>query len=94
MSELEPATDSVRKSRLAQAIQQEVVAGGRVETQGDFNAVIRFGGKPVNHVLHGVLTFLTFGLFVWVIMYVMYTTSNKTVSLLTDDFGNVLRQNV
>ena len=67
-----------------------------METQGDFNAVIRFGGKPVNHVLHLVLTVLTFGLWgiVWVVMYVMYTTGNKTVSLLTDDFGNVLRQNV
>ena len=67
-----------------------------METQGDFNAVIRFGGKPINHVLHLVLTVCTAGLwgFVWVIMYVMYTTSNKTVSLLTDDFGNVLRQNV
>jgi hypothetical protein len=45
-----PATmsDNVRKARLAQAMKQEVLAGGWIEAHGDFNAVIRFrpAGEP------------------------------------------------
>jgi hypothetical protein len=89
------ATPDQRKSRLAQAVQQEVVQGGRVESQGDYNAVIRHG-KSVNHVLHLILTLVTLGTWsiVWLIMFIISATSNKTITLNVDDFGNLLRQQV
>ena len=88
-------SDNVRKQRLAQAVQQEVDAGGRVETQGDYNAIIRFG-KPTNHVLHLILTLVTCFVWsvVWLIMFIISTTSQKTITLTVDEFGNVLRQTV
>ncbi len=93
--ERQPATDNARKAALAQAVQQEVVQGGRVETQGDYNAVIRYG-KPTNHVLHLILSLVTLGvwLLVWLIMFVISTTSKKTILLNVDAYGNVLRQQV
>lgn len=93
--ERQPATDNARKAQLAQGVQQEVVQGGRVETQGDYNAVIRYG-KPTNHVLHLILTLVTLGLWgiVWLIIFIINTTSTKTITLNVDAFGNMLRQQV
>lgn len=87
------ALPDVRKSRLATAVQQEVSRGGRVESQADFSALIRYG-KPVNHVLHLILTLLTFGFWVivWIIAAIVSANNNKAISLLVDDFGQVLRQ--
>ncbi len=89
------ADADTRKSRLAQAIQNEVVKGGRVETQGDYNAVIRYG-KPVNHSLHLILSIVTLSiwLWVWLIVWIIAKTKNKTITLNVDEFGNVLRQEV
>jgi hypothetical protein len=88
-------SDSSRKARLAQAIQQEVVAGGRVEAQGEFNAILRFG-KPVNHVLHLILTVITLGMWalVWIIVWVVAVLQTGTVTLNVDEFGNLLRQKI
>lgn len=93
--ERQPASDNARKAQLAQAVQQEVVRAGRVEAQGDFNAVIRFG-KPTNHVLHLILTVVTLGIWspVWLIIFIINITSNKTITLTVDDYGNLLRQQV
>lgn len=93
--EQQPATDNARKAQLAQGVQQEVVQGGRVETQGDYNAVIRFG-KPTNHVLHLILTVVTLGLWsmVWLVIFIINATSSKTITLNVDAYGNMLRQKV
>jgi zinc-ribbon domain len=66
--------DNIRRSVLAQAVQVEVLAGGRVETQGDFNAALRFGGKPVNHIRHLLLTLVTLGL--WVLVWIALAISS------------------
>lgn len=90
------ADADTRKSRLAQAIQNEVVKGGRVETQGDYNAVIRFG-KKISNTLHLILTIVTggaWGLFVWIPVAIIAKSKNKTITLNVDEFGNVLRQEV
>jgi hypothetical protein len=73
----------------------EVVAGGRVEAQGEFNAVMRFG-KPVNHVLHLILTVVTLGFWslVWLILFVVAQTNSGTVTLNVDEYGNVFRQKI
>lgn len=91
----DPAQDNVRKARLARAVQAEVVAGGRIEVAGDFNAVIRYG-KSTNHVLHLILTLITFGLWavVWLIVYLVQKSGQHTVTLDVDEFGNVLRQQI
>ena len=83
--------DSIRTFLLGQALQQEVLAGGRVEAQGEFSAVVRFGGKPVNHILHLLLSLITFGLWVvvWVILAISSATSKYTVTLTVDEYGDV-----
>jgi hypothetical protein len=40
----------MRRAKLALAVQQEVIAGGRVESQTEFTAIVRYE-KPVNNVL-------------------------------------------
>ncbi|MEU3338360.1 hypothetical protein [Streptomyces sp. NPDC006668] len=89
------ATPDERKSHLAAAVQQEVVRGGRVESQSDYSAVIRYG-QPVNNTLHLILTLVTFGLWsiVWLIVYIVSATSNKAVTLTADEYGQILRQEV
>ena len=80
-----------RKELLARAIQTDVVQGGRVESQHDFQAVI-VHGQRVNHVLHLLLALLTCGLWliVWVVLAI--TRGEKRFLLVADDDGNVLRQ--
>jgi hypothetical protein len=87
------ASPDTRKSRLATAVQQEVSRGGRVESQSDYSAVIRYG-KPVNNVLHLILCLVTFGLWVivWIISAIAAANNNKAISLLVDEYGQVLRQ--
>ena len=45
----------------------QMSGGWRVESEGDVYAVM-VGGKPVNHILHLLLSVLTFGL--WLIVWV------------------------
>ncbi|CAM3956874.1 hypothetical protein GCM10009799_04690 [Nocardiopsis rhodophaea] len=84
-----------RKMRLGQAIQNEVLKGGAVESRDDFQAVIRFG-KPVNHMLHLVLTLVTCTIWawVWLIVWIISTQKNKTITLSVDEYGRVLRQEI
>lgn len=84
--------DADRRSvLLAQTIQANVVRGARVESQGQYNAVLVWG-RPVNHVLHLILTIVTAGLWglVWLILALSGGESRTMVSV--DDFGNVLYQ--
>ncbi len=85
----------VRRAKLALAIQQEVIAGGRVESQTEFTAVVRYG-KPVNNVLHLLLTLVTFGLwiFVWLLVGIASASQKKTVMLTVDEYGQGIRQAV
>lgn len=84
------ATYEQRKRNLAQAVQTEVVAGWRVESQTDESAVLVKGGVT-NHTLHLILTLITCGLWgvVWLIMVLV--NQRKTVMLRVDDYGNILR---
>ena len=76
---------------LAQAVQSDVVKGGRVESQQDFQAVVVFG-KPVNHVLHLILTLVTCGIWgiVWIALAIF--GGENRVMVVVDEYGNVLRQ--
>lgn len=77
-----------RKEALARGVAAQVAQGGRrVESQSDYNALL-VAGKPVNHVLHGVLTFLTVGFwaFIWVPLYFMGGEKREMVAV--DEYGN------
>jgi hypothetical protein len=89
------ASSDVRKSRLATAVQQEVVRGGRVESSADYSAIIRFE-KPVNNTLHLLLTIFTLGVWatVWIVLAIISSMNKKSVSLVVDDYGQLLRQEI
>ena len=80
-----------KKQHLAQAIQREVAAGARVESRTDTDAII-VTGKPVNHVLHLILTLVTCLMWgvVWIVLAL--TGGEKRVALQVDPYGSVLRQ--
>lgn len=82
-----------RKALLAQALQTQVVSGGRIESQSEFQAVI-ITGRRVNHVLHLLIGFITFFLWwiVWIVLALSGGEKRKLVSV--DEFGNVLVQKI
>lgn len=87
-----PEVDGETKKRnLAMAIQREVAAGQRVESQSELNAIL-VSGKPINHILHLILTVVTctaWGL-VWIVL--AFVGGERRIVLNVDDYGNVLRQ--
>ena len=88
-----PFDDDTRKRAVANAIQGEVLRGGRVESQSDFQAVI-VHGRPVNHVLHLILTLITCGLWGVVWLLLVLTGGEKRVTLAADEWGHLLRQQI
>lgn len=85
----------MRRAKLALAVQQEVVAGGRVESQTEFTAIVRYG-KPINNVLHLLLALVTFGfwIIVWLLVAIISASQKKTVMLSVDEYGQGTRQEV
>ena len=86
-----PVNPERRRALLAQAVAREVAGGARVESNSDYLAVLVYG-KPVNHVLHLILTLVTFLLWAIVWIWVAVAGGEKRVILSVDDYGNVLRQ--
>jgi len=84
-------TLSQRKAILAQELQREVGRGWRIDSQSDTMAVI-VTGKPVNHVLHLILTFITLGLWAIVWLILVITGGEKRQMVSVDEYGNVLKQ--
>lgn len=86
-------TPERRRERLSQTVQSEVVAGWRVQSQGEFEVVLVKGKRP-NHVLHLILTLVTFGLWliIWIILAISMRESRNIISV--DEFGNVRNQHV
>ncbi len=90
-SNMSEADGETKKKNLAMAIQREVAAGQRVESQSDLNAIL-VSGKPVNHVLHLILSLVTCG--AWAIVWIVlaFVGGERRIVLNVDDYGNVLRQ--
>lgn len=86
-------TPQERKALLARTVQAQVAAGGRVESQSDFQAVI-VKGKPVNHVLQLILTVVTLGLWVFVWIGLALFGGEKRSMVTVDEFGNVSVQKI
>jgi len=81
-------SDQERKALLAQTLQGQIVSGGRVESQSDFQAVL-VRGQRVNHVLHFLIGLLTLGIW-WVVWLIMAVAGGEKRSLVSvDEFGHV-----
>jgi hypothetical protein len=80
-----------RKAILARQLQSTVARGLRIESQSDYQAVL-VEGKPVNHVLHAIITIFSCGLWgiAWIIMAL--TGGEKREMIVVDEFGNVQLQ--
>lgn len=87
---LQPLDDATRRAYLAQAVANQVRQGSRVESQMDLQAVL-VDGKPVNHVLHLILTLVT--CFAWAVIWIILVgvAGEKRYSLSVDAYGNILR---
>lgn len=77
-----------RKAILAQQIQFAAARGRRIESQGDYQAVL-VSGQPVNHTLHAILTIFT--CLIWGIVWAIIagTGGEKREMIVVDEFGNV-----
>lgn len=82
-----------RKMLLARALQTQIAQGARIESQSDFQAVV-IKGKHVNHILHLILTLVTF--FMWGIVWLalVITGGEKRSIVAVDEYGNVSVQKV
>ncbi len=89
--EMQPKTLDERKATLAREIAMAVPTGARIESQSDTMAVL-VRGKKVNHILHLLLGFVTFGLWWIVWAYFLITGGEKREMVSVDEYGNVLRQ--
>jgi len=82
-----------RKRKVADQIRMEVTRGARVESQGDFDAVVATG-KEVNHTVHLIATIFTCGIWglVWLVIALTGGVKRKMVSV--DAYGQLLVQNI
>ena len=91
--ESQAVTADERKRKVANQIRTEVTQGGRVESQGDYDAVIATG-KEINHTVHLIATIFTCGLWglVWIVIALTGGIKRKMVSV--DEYGQLLVQNI
>ena len=78
-----------RKDMIGRQVSMMAAQGMRVESQSDFQAIL-VKGKRVNHVLHLILTIITFGIWgiVWLALHVLGGETRHIVTV--DEFGNVI----
>lgn len=84
---MDKKSDAERKELLARAINAEVIRGARVESQGDFQAVL-VRGKPVNHVLHLLLSLVTCAVWLLVWLFLVISGGEKRYVVRIDEYGN------
>lgn len=82
-----------RKELLARTLTGQIAAGGRVESQSDFQAVV-VTGKKVNHVLHLILTLVTLGFWAFVWIGLAIFGGEKRSMVVVDEYGNASVQKV
>jgi hypothetical protein len=93
MGEVGGATGAQERSSRLQAGVADYVAKtkGRVAFQGDDRAVV-ITGRPVNHILHLLLTIVTAGLWIFVWIIAVATGGEESHILTVDDTGAVMIQ--
>ncbi len=80
-------TPDERKELLARLITSRVSLGRRVESQSDFQAVLVVG-KPVNHILHLILTLCTIGFWAIVWLALVIFGGEKREVARVDEWGS------
>lgn len=86
-------TPEERKLLLANTLQGQVAGGARIESQGDFQAVV-VKGHRTNHLLHFIIGLVTLG-FWWIIwFFIAIFGGEKRQMINVDQFGNVFVQKV
>jgi Protein of unknown function (DUF2510) len=81
-------SDDQRAEILNQALATAVARGGRIESHSRFQAVV-VRGRPVNHVLHAILTLFTC---LWGIVWLIVGTTGgeRREVVQVDPYGNVI----
>ena len=82
-------SEADRVAALDEAVAKNVRAGWRVESRGQYQAVVVKGSKP-NHILHLILSIVTLGL--WIPVWILLTITSKVKrDTLTVDVDGVVR---
>jgi hypothetical protein len=78
-----------RKAGLDAALARFGAQGWRIENRSEFQATIAMGHR-INHVLHLILTIVTFGIWaiVWILLAIFGGEKRQLVTV--DDFGNIV----
>jgi len=82
-----------RKALLANNLQSQVASGARIESQGDFQAVV-VRGHRTNHLLHFFIGLFTLGAWWIVWFFIAIFGGEKRQMLSVDEFGNTFVQKV
>jgi hypothetical protein len=82
-------TADARQSILDRKLLEAVSRGAEITSRSDFSAVLRYG-QPVNHVLHLILSLLTFGIWLFVWLMVVVTHKRRVVFVVVDEFGGII----
>lgn len=87
-------SDRDRRAALEGAIQTWVRQGYRVESQGEFQAVVSKGQRP-NHTLHLWLSVFTLSLWFWFVwLPILMFHKIKRRQIMVDAAGNIRTQKV
>jgi hypothetical protein len=92
MPQGEAVSDELRSAVLDRAIVMCASKGGRVEYRSQFQAVVVYG-KPVNHVLHAILTVFTCLLWAIVWLFIAQSGGERREVLDVDPYGNLHTSN-
>jgi hypothetical protein len=86
-------TPDERKALLANTLQGQVAGGARIESQGDFQAVV-VKGHRTNHLLHFFVGVFTLGLW-WIVWFFIAVFGGEKRHMITvDELGNTFVQSV
>lgn len=77
-----------REAILDEAIRRNVARGATVELRQQFAVVLLFK-RRVNHVVHAILSILTFGLWLFVWLLLAATGRDTRMTLNVDGYGRV-----
>ena len=85
----QPDSDEERRRAVEQTVEEMLAkGGGRVESHTNHQAIVVYG-KPVNHVLHLLLSIFTLGfwLLVWILLSILGGEERRLVHC--DEYGHV-----
>ncbi len=85
--------ESARIALLDAEVAEWIREGWRVQSRSDFQAVM-VSGRPVNHLLHLLLSFVTVGLWLFVWIALVLTGGENRELLLVDAHGRISSEEV